>query len=193
MGASKAGLRFGDDYVLQHIIDVATQVASPLVLASRSGIAIPPIIPALPLVLDNSDHAGPLAGIAAGMSALRDCCDAVIVVPCDHPFVSAAVLDRMVERLGEHRAVVPELEGTLFPTLAVYRLNTYAILEEMLRNGEFRAQEFARQCNPGVLRQKDLADIDPEQKSFWNINTPAEYDMALAAVYPDSKGLPCAH
>ncbi len=192
MGTSKAGLRLGGEYLLQRVVTVVAQMASPLVLASRHGVEIPPITPAIPVVLDDSDHAGPLAGIAAGMDSLRNCCDAVLVVPCDHPFLRAEVLHRMIELLGEHSAVVPELEGRLFPTLAVYRLTTFVVIKEMLRKGQFRAQNFALQCGPVFLRETDLADIDPEQKSFWNMNNPAQYDAALAAAYPTSKGLGCA-
>ena len=193
MGAAKVGLRFGHEYLLQRVVRIVSQVASPLVLASHHGVQIPLVTPPLPIVFDDSDDAGPLAGIASGMKAFRDRCDAVLVIPCDHPFLKVEVLHRMIQFLNDHSAVVPELGGELFATLAVYRPHTLVILEEMLRRRRFRAQEFARQCNPLLLRGRDLTDIDPELDSFRNMNTPAEYDAALLAGQSGlPKGFTCA-
>ena len=194
MGTSKAWLRFGDTYLLERVVRVVSHAASPIVLAGRHGLELPPITPAVTVVQDDFEHAGPLAGIASGMKALRDSCDAVLVVPCDHPFVSAAVLHRMVQWLGGHAAVVPELEDKLFPTLALYRLDTLSILEDLLGKNELRAQEFARQCNPLRIHAGDLADIDPGARSFSNLNRPVEYEAALAwSGAALSKGPPCEH
>ena len=192
MGRPKAWLPFGSEYVLQRIVRVVAQAASPIVLATRHGMDLPPLSSEFETVYDEPGVGGPLAGIAAGMIALRGKCDAALVAACDHPFVSAAVFHRMIELLGDNSAVVPELTGGLFPTLAVYRLSTLKVLEEMLRNGELRAQEFALNCNPLRIGEANLADIDADLQSFCNMNNPAEYEAALVlAESSSSKGRPC--
>jgi molybdopterin-guanine dinucleotide biosynthesis protein A len=179
MGRSKAWLPFGNESLLQRIVRVAAQAASPIVLATRQGMELPPLSFEFEAVCDYPGVAGPLAGIAAGMIALRGKSDAVLVVACDHPFVSAAVFHRMIELLGDHSAVVPELAGRLVPTLAVYRMSTLKILEDLLSNGELRAQEFALRCHPLRIGAADLANLDPDLRSFSNVNNPAEYEAAL--------------
>lgn len=194
MGTPKAWLQFDNEYLLQRIARAAAPAASPIVLATRHGMALPPLIPELGVAYDQSEHAGPLAGIAAGMAALRDKAEAALVLACDHPLLMTAVVERMIELLGEYRAVVPELGGRLFPTLAVYRLETLTVVEEMLGSGDLRAQEFARRCRPRRVGEVDLADIDPELRSFCNMNEPAEYQTALnLSNRPAPKGRECEH
>ncbi len=192
MGPPKAWLQFGNEYLLQRIVRVVAQAASPVVLATQRGMELPPLSSEFATVYDQYSFAGPLAGIAAGMIALREHCDAALVTACDHPFVSAGVFNRMIELLGDNSAVVPELADRLFPTLAVYRLSTLEILEDMLSKGELRARQFALRCHPRRIGEADLADIDPDLKSFRNVNNPAEYEAALVSTESSSsKGRPC--
>lgn len=192
MGTAKAWLPFDKETLLQRVVRVVSRAARPIVLAARRGMDLPPLSIEFELVYDEPDVAGPLAGMAAAMNALRGRRDAALVVGCDHPFVSAPVLQRMIDLLGDHDAVVPELEGVLFPTLAVYRLSTLATLEELLSKGELRAREFARRCHPRPIGVVELADVDPNLLSFCNINTPEEYEAArIAARHTPSKGEIC--
>ncbi len=194
MGMPKAWLQFDNEYLLHRIVRVLAQAASPVVLATRRGLELPPLTPEIPFVYDQHENVGPLAGIAAGMILLREHCDAAMVVACDHPFVSVGVFHRMIELLGDHQAVVPELAGRLFPTLAVYRLSTLEILEELLGEGELRARQFALRCQPLRIGAADFADIDPDLRSFCNVNNPAEYEAALgSAETSSSKGRSCEH
>jgi molybdopterin-guanine dinucleotide biosynthesis protein A len=192
MGTPKAWLPFGNEYLLQRIVRTVAEAASPVVLASRRGMELPPLPYALETVFDDPALAGPLAGIAAGMIALQGKCDAVLVVACDHPFVKAAVFHRMIELLGDHNAVIPQPTGRLCPTLAVYRMSTLNMLEEMLSKGELRAQQFALCCNPRFVGAADLADIDPDLRSLCNVNNAVEYEAALkSADAPSLKGRTC--
>ncbi len=186
MGTSKAWLQFDGEYLLQRIGGVLAQAARPVVLATRHELELPPMSPEFRIVFDEHEHRGPLAGIAAGMTALQHECDAVLVTACDHPFISSGVCHRMIELLGDHLAVVPDLEGRLLPTLAAYRLSTLPMLEDNLSKRQYRAQDFALQCNPRRISRGDLADVDPDLRSLWNINNPAEFDAALRSDAPSN-------
>jgi len=193
MGHPKAWLRFGEEYLLQRIVRIVSQVAQPIVVATRMGLELPPITQPCSMVHDSQDHAGPLAGIAAGMNALQEKCDAVLVAPCDHPFITPEVLNRMLECLGENQGVVPERYGMPIPTLAVYRLGTLPLLQELLRAGERRAQVFAQASGALTLNHTKLADIDPELRALFNLNDPESYESALCDLgNRTSKGISCA-
>jgi len=193
MGRPKAWLRFGDEYLLQRVVRIVDQVAEPVVIATRPNMKLPALKPACSFVYDRQDHAGPLAGIAAGMTALREECDAVLVSPCDHPFINPEVLLRMVQSLGGHQGVAPERNGMTIPTLAVYRLSTLPLLQEMLRTGERRAQVFAKTCGALRLDHTKLADIDPDLCYLSNLNEPEAYASALNEVSArPAKGISCA-
>lgn len=56
---------------------------------------------------------GKSASIRAGLRALPDSCDGALFAPCDQPFLSAAVIDRIIEAF--HRAKSQGLEPIVLP------------------------------------------------------------------------------
>ena len=184
MGESKAWLPFGDETLLARIVRVASTGVSPVVVATRHGVDLPPLPAGVEVVFDAEESRGPLAGIAAGFDALADCCDAILVVPCDHALLTRAFIERLIALIGDHSAVVPESDGHLFPTLAVYRMEARDVVHDLLASGAFRAGEMVARCRTRFLRPRDFADIDPNQLVLRNMNTPEEYQAILHMALP---------
>lgn len=178
MGRPKAWLRFGDDYLLQRVVRIVAAIVSPVVVASRRGLELPPLPAAVRVSFDADDLAGPLAGIIAGFDSLAGRCDAAFVAACDHALLRPAFVARMIELLADHDAVVPERDGQLFPTVAVYRLSTRPLLAQLLAAGELRATEFALRCAARRATPADFTDIDPNLDALRNINAPEDYREA---------------
>jgi len=179
MGRPKAWLRIGDEFLLPRVVRIIGHVVAPVVVATRRGLELPPIPPNTEVVCDADGAAGPLAGMAAGFDALFGRCDAALVAACDHALLSSAFVRRMIDLLTDHDAVVPEQGGWLFPTVALYRLKTRALLGAQLAAGELRAQEFAARCEVRRATAADFADIDRNLDSLRNINTPDDFSEIL--------------
>lgn len=179
MGADKAWLRFGDEYLLQRMVRIVGEVVAPVVVAGRLGQSLPPLPDDVSIVDDAIDDAGPLAGVDAGMTALDGKCDAAFVAACDYPLLSSALIRKLIGLLGDHQAVVAADDQHMHPLLGVYRLTTRDILSELLSRRELRAGHFARQCQAHVIQAVDLTDVDPELRSLRNVNDQAAYEQAL--------------
>lgn len=194
MGRPKAWLDFHGEPLLLRVATLVAQTADPVVVATKRDSDIPPLPRSVQRVFDPDGQEGPLAGIASGMRALKTRCDAVLVVPCDHPFIQQSVVAHMIERIGTHSAVVAEQEGVLLPTFALYRMDALAIAEQLLETGERRAWRFAERCNPIRMTPGDLSKVDPEGRSFINLNDEAGYHAAMQLV-PSNIGKPpsCVH
>jgi molybdopterin-guanine dinucleotide biosynthesis protein A len=178
MGRPKAWLRLGDEYLLQRVVRIVATVVSPVVVASRRRLELPPLPGAVSVAFDADELVGPLAGIVAGLDSLAGRCDAAFVAACDHALLTPAFVARMIELLADHDAVVPECGGQLFPTVAVYRLKTRPLLAQLLAAGELRAKEFALRCGARRATPADFADVDPNLDALRNINTPEDYREA---------------
>jgi molybdopterin-guanine dinucleotide biosynthesis protein A len=179
MGRPKAALPFGDETLLGRVVRVVSTVVRPVAVAGRRDQAVPHLPSDVMVVHDAVENAGPLAGVAAGFGALAGRCDAAFVSSCDHPLLEASLIRRLIDRLGEAPAVVPRHEGHLHPLLAVYRLETADLLNEMLAGGELRAHEFARRCRAREIASDELRECDPDLCSLMNLNDPAAYERAL--------------
>lgn len=185
MGADKAWLKFGDEFLLQRMVRIVGEVVDPVVVAGRTEQSLPPLPENVSVVCDAANHTGPLAGVAAGLAALDQECDAVFVVACDYPLLHAPLIRRLIDRLGDREAIVVADRERMHPLLGVYRVTVRTLLVDLLDKGVLRARLFAKECHSGVITEDDLADIDPDLRSLQNVNDQAAYEKALLDLSKD--------
>ncbi|MGD2110382.1 MAG: NTP transferase domain-containing protein, partial [Phycisphaerae bacterium] len=146
MGTPKAWLSFGSEFLLCRVVRIVSEVVSPVVVVGRKGQDLPPLPSDVQTLHDRIADSGPLAGIDVGFEALTDRCSAAFVTSCDHPLLTASVVMRMVDWLGDAPGVVPSHENRLYPLTAVYALTTHDLLRQFLADRRLLAHEFAASC-----------------------------------------------
>lgn len=108
--------------------------------------------------------AGPLAGIAAGLGALRDEAPAVAVLAVDHPAPSAALLRLLVDRRGDAVCALAERAGWRQPLHAVWATAAADAVGDAVRRGVASPTRWlAARDDVLVLDERALraAGIDP--------------------------------
>jgi molybdopterin-guanine dinucleotide biosynthesis protein A len=176
MGQAKAWLPVGDELLLQRMIRIVGRVVQPVVAAARPGQLLPPLAEDIRFAFDVIEDGGPLAGLAGGLDVLAGSCIAALVVSCDLPLLKPAFIERLIDLLGDHPAVLPKHEGVLHPLAGVYRLETREVLAEQLLEDDLRVREFARRCGAHVVSADDLRAVDPQLESLVNVNDPDTYE-----------------
>gem|GEM_PF-567991 len=89
----------------------------------------------VPIVKDaHADYPGPLAGLAAGIEALGT--SLVFMCPCDSPFVSAALVNTLVDGIGDADVSAAHDGDRLQPVFAVVRSHCAQSLLAFLASGE---------------------------------------------------------
>lgn len=137
----------------------------------------------LPVVRDRRPAgAGPLAGVEAALAAAAaaGCARGVVCVAGDLPFLAAPVLELVRARGRDEDAVVPRRGHRPEPLLARYPLRAAALAAQRLDENQPRLSAFAEQLRPQWLEAHDLVAADPEQLSFFNVNTPEDLQRAEA-------------
>ncbi|MDR5696281.1 MAG: molybdenum cofactor guanylyltransferase [Armatimonadota bacterium] len=176
MGCDKATLPLGDRSLLAHVVGRLRAVCAPvLVVASRPD-AYPDC--GVPVIADRWPVGGPLAGLHAGLAAART--DYAVVVACDLPFITPSVLRGLVERAGGFEAAVPRVDGVAQPLCAVYHRGVEPVAEALLRRGVRSVRALLRRLRVHYVGEDELRAWDPDLRSFLNVNTPANYERALA-------------
>ena len=182
MGTPKAWLPCGSEYLLQRMVRIVAGVVQPVVVAARRGQALPPLPGDVVLAYDAVENKGPLAGMAAGFEVLADRCEAAFVTSCDHPLLKPHFVKRLIELLGEDPGVVPTREEYVYPLTAVYRLDTRAILTELLTQEDLRVRNFVDRCGAHIIPASELEDVDPGLDSLRNVNDPDTYDQVVRSL-----------
>lgn len=167
-GEDKGLLRLGDRHMIEHLIAaLEPQVAGLLISANRNLERYRRF--GWPVVRDADDrHAGPLAGVAAGLAAAPT--EWVAVAPCDAPLVPPDLVARLVAALHDRRdGVAVAHDGCrqqhLFCLLGRSRLDD---LRRYLASGQRSAEGWFAGL---PVRLVDFSDC-PE--NFRNVNRPED-------------------
>lgn len=184
MGTDKALLQVDGAPLLARAIQaVSTVSADVFVVGDR------PAYHALgvPVVADAYPETGTLGGIA---TALRNAqCDHVLVVACDMPHLNVDLLQLLVDEPRDYDILVPALAGErsqqggrqTFETLhAIYAKSCLPFIEARLQRGEYKAIGFFEDVTVRTVDEDWLRRVDPELRSFVNVNDRAELDRVSA-------------
>ena len=175
MGRPKALLPFDGIPLITHLVD-ALSASFPEVVVVASPEQDLPRLP-VTLVRDRIPHQGPVGGIYYGLSAAAG--DVSFVTSCDSVFLNPALVAHVVSRIEGHDVAVPHWEGRYQPLHAAYRRSVLPYLDEQLERGDLRPVNLFDRVRTRRIPEQEVRGIDPEGWSFFNMNTPEDYQAAL--------------
>lgn len=182
MGRPKGELPWGETTLAGHVVGVvASAIDGPVVVVHARGQALPDLGPDIETAIDALPGRGPLEGLAAGLRAVAGRADAVYVSATDVPFLSAPFIRLVLAALDDDRqAAVPVVAERMYPLSAAYRLDVLSVAERLLVEGRRRATDLLEEVDVRWLDEPTLRVADPELGSLVNVNTPEDYERALA-------------
>jgi molybdenum cofactor guanylyltransferase len=144
--------------------------------------ALPPGLRPLP---DQVSGAGPLGGLhAALLDAERVGADAVMLLACDMPLVTPAIVGRLGRAAGREGVVAPRTgpPPRLHPLCAVYGVGCLEVVEVRLSRDDGDRSMYglieALPTRPIDFAPEDIDGLDPAAV-FSSANTPSELDHLL--------------
>ena len=182
IGGDKASRLLGGRPLAQWAADALDRVADEIIVAIAPDQTPPAIRSRVPAYacFDLLPARGPLTGIYTGLDAARG--DCIVVVPCDAPFVEPALLSLLLERRRGWDCVVPEADGILHPTIGVYARSCLPTMIEALNGDSLSIRAFLSRARTLVVPEADLRVVDPELRSFFNVNRLADLCRAEAMI-----------
>jgi molybdopterin-guanine dinucleotide biosynthesis protein A len=161
--------------------DAAGAAADAVVVVGAPGRVLPAVTSPVPLtvVTDPEEGVGPLAGIVAGLAAVRT--PVAVVLACDMPFVEPALLRLLAAAVREGApAVLPMVEGQAQPLCSAVRTEAVVALGAVLASGTRAASALADLPGARLLSPAEWGRADPGGISFVGVNTPEEWARAEA-------------
>ena len=135
----------------------------------------------VPLLVDLYPNCGPLAGVHAGLCHTQSTWN--LFVACDMPRVQPPVLSLLLANVRSNvDAVVPQVDGWCWPTLALYRRTALPVLERALDGGRYSLQDVLKALRVRTVSETRLRCVDPRLVSLTNLNTPEAWRRARAAL-----------
>ena len=139
------------------------------------------------IVLDRWPGEGPLGGIVTALEDAKRCdssSEHCLVISCDMPFLTSEWLAYLCERTlaSEAQVLAPQSAHGIEPLCACWRVDAASVLRGAFEEGVRRVTEGMKRLHLEVLDEKDWARFDSAGRLFWNMNTPQDYQNALAAL-----------
>jgi len=131
-----------------------------------------------PVLRDLIPDCGSLGGLYTGLK--QAVTPYVFVVACDMPFLNPATVRYFLEAKGDHDVVMAKLENGLHPMHALYHLRCLPVMEDLMKIPDLKIQRLAGHpaLRVRMITQAELDAIDPQGRSFYNVNTPSDLEAA---------------
>lgn len=129
------------------------------------------------LVGDLLKKQGPMAGIYAGLLNSKN--NYNFVAACDMPFLNRDLISFMMKVVNGADIVVPMLKGLPEPLHAIYTRSCLKVIEGYLKDDNRSVRNLLKGCNVKYVGEEDILKIDPEMRSFININTAEEFNKVM--------------
>lgn len=177
MGQPKALIRLdpAGPTMLERVVTALEQTADSVILVGTPNWDVPGSLSRLQRVGD--EGGGAVQGIMAALRAIES--DSCVVVGCDMPFLSPAVLQRLIARSRELvRGVYGFDDEGAHPLHAVYRRQDLGEFEARWKDDERSLMRFVNAIGMVPVRADEESDGEAAHWSTFNVNTPAELKIA---------------
>lgn len=180
-GKEKPLLKVGSLALIDHILKKLLPLFREIIVVTNT----PHLYAGRParVVQDEVLGQGPLRGILSGLkaSASRE----NFVVAGDMPFINLNLVEFLKKEAPRFDVVIPEVSGKLEPLFAFYSKNCLPFIEEAIKKN-FKVVSFLSLVNVKYIGEEKVKSLDPQNLSFFNINTPEDLVRAQK-LYLDSR------
>jgi molybdopterin-guanine dinucleotide biosynthesis protein A len=182
-GQDKGLLQLANKPLIKHVLDaISTLVDEKMVIASSKVQAknyAKVLGSDVNVLIDVDDAQSPLVGALTGFKEAHG--RYALLLSCDTPFVSNDVISLLFELCINRYAVIPRWpNGYIEPLQAVYCAKpAYEAAKSVLSEGKLNLRSMVDKLR-GVRYVSTLVlqQIDPELRTFFNINTPLDLKKA---------------
>ncbi len=182
MGKNKALLTLpGNQAVtfIEYLVSLLEECCSEtLIVARDQPHARDYVFPGVRVTIDEAPGIGPLMGLYSGLSAIHT--TRAFVVAVDLPCVQPALLSFLLSQpLPTDTLLVPLVHNIPQVLLAIYPRSILPIVREQLLQGRHDLRCLLKVAPVQFVEEAQLRQIDPQLRSFMNINTPEELRHVL--------------
>jgi molybdopterin-guanine dinucleotide biosynthesis protein A len=146
------------------------------------------------MVGDIVKYKGPMTGILSALVTLE--VPDIFVTACDMPFINPKLIRYIVDKWTKNKenlslvtrhsslrggwdAAIPVFDNKSQPLFGIYSRKVIRNMEETIKNGSRSLREFLKKLDVLYTSEDEVRTIDPEGRSFVNINTLEDYEKAM--------------
>jgi molybdopterin-guanine dinucleotide biosynthesis protein A len=168
--------------LITYVIKSLENIVDDIIISVRDkaqGKLLGSVLPEYTYAYDSYENTGPLAGILDGLALCRN--EFCFIAACDMPFINENVVKMLFRRSENHDAAIPCWEdGFLEPLHAVYRCKPMIFeTKKAIETGKTIILAPIYKLKVDFVEIDDIRKIDPDLRTFININTPEDMNRIV--------------
>ena len=176
MATNKAFLKIGGEFLIERILQVFKGLFNEIIIVTNT----PELYISYDVILvdDLIKKRGPIAGLYSGLLNSRN--NYNFVVACDMPFLNRSLISFMMGFIKGNDIVVTRYNGLVEPLHAIYSKSCLPVIESCLNKNDSGLRDLLGVCKVRYIEENEISKIDPEMRSFININTPDDLNLVVS-------------
>lgn len=180
MGRPKESLVIGGETLLARTARTLREVANRVLIIGSPERADRESVAGCEWLIDPVAYQGPLAGLGTGLDAIAGdgaSNDWAMVVPCDHPGLSASFLKRLINAQEANTdAVIVESDAIWHPFPGLYRVKLASQAKSLSAERGKGLKHLLREVRTRVVAAEVFRDIDPQLLNLRSVDTKDDWD-----------------
>ena len=174
MGVNKSLAELAGKPLILHTLERVRQVNAPLLLITNSPAEY--LRFGVPMVGDVHPGKGSLGGIYSAL--VHSATPYVLCVACDMPFINPSLIHYLLSLRTGFDAVVPVIDDQPQGLHAVYHRRCIEPIRQMIDQNDLRITGLFDRIRVRLVGEAAIRALDPDLRSFTNLNTPEELARA---------------
>lgn len=174
MGRDKALLAIQGQTLLERVVALFEEVFDAIIMVRNSNDWAGN--DRVRVAADLIPNKGSLGGIYSGLTLAPS--HHAFFAACDMPFLNKALIHYLMGKAPGFDVVVPVLHTGYQPLHAVYSKNCLPHIQALLTRDELKITNFFQGVAVRPVEEEEILPFDPDLRSFFNINTAADLDLA---------------
>lgn len=185
-GNEKAFIHINGHAIIAHIIQTFNSLFDEIVVVTNSPLSY--LDYDVRIVKDIYPVRSSLSGIHAGLFYTNT--SHAFITACDTPFLQPLLVKSILEAIQpEYDVIIPRTQAGFEPLCATYSKRCLPFIEHQMIQNHLKIQTFFNKVHVKTLSEKFLRVVDPNLVSFFNINTPEDFQKASILLKEKNKGV----
>ena len=165
MGEDKAFVEYKGSMLIEYSLQLTKYFCDFIIISANSnnykGFGYP-------VVADEFEACGPVGGIYSALKKAES--DWNLLISCDTPFVSKALVERLIQNIGNYDCIVPAYGDWNEPLVALYNKSALNKIKSSILKKEYKLKFLIKNLQTKYVDVSDLVNENPN--IFKNFNSP---------------------
>lgn len=170
MGTDKCLMEFQGEKMISRAMDVFRGLFRDIIIVTNRPLDY--LDQDARIVTDIFPGKGPIGGIHTGLFFSSN--EHAFFAACDMPYFNTDFISYMAGRIGNYDIVVPETEEGIQPLHAIYSRRCLHRIKTLIGEDRLKVTGFYKGFRTLAVTRQEIARFDPENRIFYNVNTPED-------------------